>query len=181
MEKTPDTEALLSDLNEMERMLSEYLDFARGESGEAAQPVELGSLVAETVADAARARDAGGRIGITASTELTLAVKRNALKRCLANLIDNALKYGTRAEVSLRRAGKSVEIAVEDDGVGIPEARREEAFRPFHRLDEGRNLQSGGVGLGLAIARDIARAHGGDVSLGESPLGGLKATLRLPV
>jgi two-component system, OmpR family, osmolarity sensor histidine kinase EnvZ len=181
MDKTADTEALLSDLNEMERMLSEYLDFARGESGEAAEPAELGAFVAETVADAARARNAAGRVSVTASTELTLAVKRNALKRCLANLIDNALKYGTRVEVSLKRTGKSVEIAVEDDGIGIPEARREEAFRPFHRLDEGRNLQSGGVGLGLAIARDIARAHGGDVSLGESPLGGLKATLRLPV
>jgi two-component system osmolarity sensor histidine kinase EnvZ len=165
----------------MERMLSEYLDFARGESGEAAEPAELGALVAETVADAARARNATSRVAITASTDVTVAIKRNALKRCLANLIDNALKYGTRAEVALRRVGKSVEVSVEDDGIGIPEARREEAFRPFHRLDEGRNLQSGGVGLGLAIARDIARAHGGDVALGESPLGGLKATLRLPV
>jgi len=70
---------------------------------------------------------------------------------------------------------------IEDDGPGIPEARREEAFRPFHRLDEGRNLQKGGSGLGLAIARDIARAHGGDIILSESPLGGLKATVRLPV
>ena len=74
-----------------------------------------------------------------------------------------------------------VEIAVDDDGPGIPEDRREEAFRPFHRLDEGRNLQTGGVGLGLAIARDIARAHGGDVRLETSPLGGLRAVIRLPI
>ena len=83
--------------------------------------------------------------------------------------------------MSLTRDERLVEIAVEDNGPGIPEARREEAFRPFHRLDEGRNLQSGGSGLGLAIARDIARAHGGDILLDKSAMGGLKATIRLPV
>ena len=182
MDKDADTEAIAADLAEMERMLNEYLDFARGESGEAAEPADLGALVEETVADAARARDsAGARIKLISAGGITLAVKRNALKRCLANLIDNALKYGTHVEVALRRAGHSVEIAVDDDGKGIPEKRREEAFRPFHRLDEGRNLQSGGVGLGLAIARDIARAHGGDVALGQSPLGGLRAVVRLPI
>jgi two-component system osmolarity sensor histidine kinase EnvZ len=181
MKKDSETEALAADIAEMERMLTEYLDFARGEGGEAAEAADLGALVDEAVADAARARNARGRVKVTALAGVTVAIKRNAFKRCLTNLIDNALKYGTRAEVALRRSGKTVEIAVEDDGVGIPEGRREEAFRPFHRLDEGRNLQSGGVGLGLAIARDIARAHGGDVALGESSLGGLKATLRLPI
>ena len=181
MKKDTDTEAIAVDLAEMERMLNEYLDFARGEGGEAAEPADLGALVEETVADAARARDSAARVKLISTAGITLAVKRNALKRCLANLIDNALKYGTHVEVALRRTGNSVEIAVDDDGQGIPEARREEAFRPFHRLDEGRNLQSGGVGLGLAIARDIARGHGGDVALGESPLGGLRAVMRLPV
>ena len=84
-------------------------------------------------------------------------------------------------DVTLKRNGRMVEIIVDDDGPGIPESRREEAFRPFHRLDEGRNLQTGGSGLGLAIARDIARAHGGDLMLGESPQGGLRAVIRLPV
>jgi two-component system osmolarity sensor histidine kinase EnvZ len=112
---------------------------------------------------------------------VVLTVKRNALKRCVTNLIDNALKYGQHARIALERNPKFVEMNVDDDGPGIPEARREEAFRPFHRLDEGRNLQIGGVGLGLAIARDIARAHGGDLVLSDSPLGGLRATLRLPV
>jgi two-component system osmolarity sensor histidine kinase EnvZ len=83
--------------------------------------------------------------------------------------------------VALAQHSRSVEILVDDDGPGIPEERREEAFRPFHRLDEGRNLQAGGVGLGLAIARDIARAHGGDITLGTSRLGGLRATIRLPM
>jgi two-component system osmolarity sensor histidine kinase EnvZ len=96
-------------------------------------------------------------------------------------LIDNALKHGRHVDVSLQRNGQTVEILVDDDGPGIPEARREEAFRPFHRLDEGRNLQSGGSGLGLAIARDIARAHGGDLTLSDSALGGLRAAIRLPV
>ena len=82
---------------------------------------------------------------------------------------------------ALQRNGRFAEIRVDDDGPGIPEARREEAFRPFHRLDEGRNLQTGGVGLGLAIARDVARAHGGELALEDSPMGGLRAVVRLPV
>ena len=94
----------------------------------------------------------------------------------LTNLVDNALKHGARVAVTLTQDDRLVEIAVEDDGPGIPEDRREEAFRPFHRLDQGRNLQSGGSGLGLAIARDIARAHGGDIVLDKSAMGGLKAT-----
>jgi two-component system osmolarity sensor histidine kinase EnvZ len=108
-------------------------------------------------------------------------VRRNALKRCITNLIDNALKHGKHVAVTVRREGRAIAILVDDDGPGIPEALREEAFRPFHRLDEGRNLQTGGSGLGLAIARDIARAHGGELTLGESAQGGLRAALRLPV
>ena len=84
-------------------------------------------------------------------------------------------------QLELLRKGNRIELVVEDDGPGIEETRREEAFRPFHRLDEGRNLQTGGVGLGLAVARDIARAHGGDVRLEQSPLGGLRAVIWLPV
>ena len=176
-----DTESMRSDLAEMERMLNEYLDFARGEGGEAAEPVALGALAVEAIADAVRSEEARNRIALGTAEPLTVVVKRNALKRCLANLIGNALKYGSRVEISIKRAGRAAEIAVDDDGPGIPEARREEAFRPFHRLDEGRNLQSGGVGLGLSIARDIARAHGGDVTLAKSSLGGLRATIRLPI
>ncbi|MGH6876965.1 MAG: ATP-binding protein, partial [Rhizomicrobium sp.] len=120
-------------------------------------------------------------IRVEAPSGIWLAVKRNALKRCATNLIDNALKHGNRVDVALAQNSRFVEILVDDDGPGIPEERREEAFRPFHRLDEGRNLQTGGVGLGLAIARDIARAHGGELTLGASRLGGLRAAVRLPV
>jgi two-component system osmolarity sensor histidine kinase EnvZ len=181
MPRDEDTEAMQGDIAEMERMLNEYLEFARGEGGGVAEPADLGTLAAEAVADVGRAHDAANRITLSIGEPLTVAVKRNALKRCLVNLIDNALKYGGRAEVILRRMGRRVELVVDDDGPGIAEGLREEAFRPFHRLDEGRNLQTGGVGLGLAIARDIARNHGGDVRLDKSPLGGLRAIIRLPI
>ncbi len=163
-------------------MLDEYLDFARGEGGEESLMSDLGDIVNEAVAAAARAKFAGAdRIAVDAAPGIHLAVKRNALRRCTTNLIDNALKYGTHASVALKRNSHMVEIVVDDDGPGIAPDRREEAFRPFHRLDEGRNLQAGGSGLGFAIARDIARAHGGDLTLGTSPQGGLSAVIRLPV
>lgn len=181
MPKDADSEAMLSDLAEMERMLNEYLEFARGEGSDAVEPADLAVLAEEAVANAQRAHHAGERVKLRSAESLTIAVRRHALVRCLTNLIDNALKYGRHAEVSLRRAGRSVELAVDDDGPGIPESRREEAFRPFHRLDEGRNLQVGGVGLGLTIARDIARSHGGDVLLQQSAKGGLRAVIRLPI
>ncbi len=181
MPKDADTEAMQSDLAEMERMLNEYLEFARGEGSDVVEQVQLGNLATEAVANAERAHHAGDRIKLGQTDELTIAVRRHALMRCLTNLIDNALKYGRHAEVSIKRAGRRVEIAVDDDGPGIAEERREEAFRPFHRLDEGRNLQVGGVGLGLTIARDIARSHGGDILLQDSARGGLRAVIRLPI
>jgi len=181
MSKDADTEAIEADLGEMERMLNEYLEFARGAGAEDSEAVDVGTLVQEAVFDAARAHHAADRIKLAVAEPLTVSIKRHSVKRCLINLIDNALKYGRRVEVNVKRAGRNVELAVEDDGPGIPEDQREEAFRPFRRLDEGRNLQAGGVGLGLAIARDIARAHGGDVTLDKSALGGLRAVIRLPI
>ena len=171
---------LAADIAEMERMLDDYLAFARGEGGEESQIADLGELVRDTAAAAARTKP-GREVGVRGPEHLMLNVKRAALRRCLTNLVDNALKHGRNVAVTLSRDTRFAEIAVEDDGPGIPEARREEAFRPFHRLDEGRNLQTGGSGLGLAIARDIARAHGGDIVLDKSTLGGLKAVIRLPV
>ena len=181
MDHSPDIEALRADIAEMERMLDEYLAFARGEGGEESQNVDLVELVRDTVAAAAKARPGMGDVPVAAPEMMLISVKKAALRRCLTNLVDNALKHGRHVAVTLTRGEPGAEIAVEDDGPGIPEARYEEAFRPFHRLDEGRNLQTGGSGLGLAIARDIARAHGGDIVLDKSAMGGLKATIRLPV
>ncbi len=182
MDESADVAALRADIVEMEHMLDEYLQFARGEGGEAAVATDLRLLLRDAAEAARRAEGAEAeRVSLNEGERVVLAVKRNALKRCVTNLIDNALKYGQHAHIALDRGRGAVEIHVDDDGPGIPETRREEAFRPFHRLDEGRNLQLGGVGLGLAIARDVARAHGGDLLLSDSPLGGLRATLRLPV
>ncbi|MBV9550161.1 MAG: HAMP domain-containing protein [Alphaproteobacteria bacterium] len=178
----PELAALAADLDEMEHMLDDYLAFARGEGGEDSVSTDLASLVRDTASGVARTKPGGpARLTVAAPDEALLSVKPAALKRCLTNLIDNAFKHGRQVAVTLTCGVRWAEIAVEDDGPGIPEGRREEAFRPFHRLDEGRNLQKGGSGLGLAIARDIARAHGGDIVLDGSVLGGLKATIRLPV
>ena len=175
-----EAEPLQEDVIEMEHMLDEYLDFARGEGGEDVQSTDLAEFVEDTVSAAQRA-GANGRLRMDGTAPVTMSVRRQLLRRCLTNLIDNALKHGANVVIGLNRNGRFAEIHIDDDGPGIPEARREEAFRPFHRLDEGRNLQTGGVGLGLAIARDAARAHGGELALEDSPMGGLRAVVRLPV
>jgi two-component system osmolarity sensor histidine kinase EnvZ len=175
-------DALQADIEEMERMLDDYLAFARGEGGEESTATDLAALVRDTASGVARAKPGGpARLTVTAPQAAQVTVKPVALKRCLTNLIDNAFKHGRQVTVTLSCDARWAAIAVEDDGPGIPEARREEAFRPFHRLDQGRNLQKGGSGLGLAIARDIARAHGGDIVLDQSAMGGVKAVIRLPV
>ena len=180
MGENAESTALRDDVGEMEHMLDEYLDFARGEGGETAQACDLAEIVRQAADAAAQARGWSDRLAVDAPASVMMSVKPHALRRCIVNLIDNALKHGSRAAVRLLCDERGANILVDDDGPGIAEARREEAFRPFHRLDEGRNLQMGGLGLGLAIARDIARAHGGDLTLHDSPLGGLRADIRIP-
>ena len=171
-------EAMKGDLAEMEHMIDEYLAFARGEGGEAAETVHLRDLLQQVSEGALRA---GAQVAVAVDPELTASVRPNALKRALSNLIMNAAVHGEHVEVAAQvRAQGGVEIVVDDDGPGIPEDRYEEAFKAFGRLDEARNQNSKGVGLGLAIARDVARGHGGDITLSRSPLGGLRAVVRLP-
>jgi two-component system osmolarity sensor histidine kinase EnvZ len=166
------------DLGEMEHMIDEYLDFARGEGGEAVEQVDVGALVEQVGRDAERS---GAKVALAVEQALEVTARPNALRRAITNLVMNASSYGQQVAVTARTLPSgAVEIAVEDDGPGIPEDRYEEAFRPFSRLDESRNQNVKGVGLGLAIARDVARGHGGDVTLEKSGLGGLKAVLRLP-
>ena len=166
------------DVAEMGHMIDEYLAFARGEGGEAAEAVRLLDLIEEVSEGAVRA---GARVSVEADPELMAQVRPNALKRALANLIMNAAVHGENVAVAARaRTHGGVEIVVDDDGPGIPEDRYEEAFKAFGRLDEARNQNTKGVGLGLAIARDVARGHGGDITLDRSPLGGLRAVVRLP-
>ena len=166
------------DVREMERMLDGYLAFARSETEEPGEALDLGDLARGCVAAAQRG---GAEIEVHTGDGLVLNGRREALRRCIANLVDNAVRYGRHVRVEAARRGDVIELAVEDDGPGIDESLHEEAFRPFNRLDPARNLNTGGIGLGLSIARDAARAHGGEITLERSDMGGLRAALRLPV
>lgn len=171
-------EAMRGDLDEMEHMIDEYLAFARGEAGEAIQDVPIAELLAAAGDDVRRA---GAEVEIAAPEGLAASVRPMAFKRALTNLAGNAAAHGDHVRLSARAlASGGLELAVEDDGPGIPEEMHEEAFRPFSRLDASRNQNRKGVGLGLAIARDVARGHGGDITLERSELGGLRAVIRLP-
>ncbi len=171
-------EAMKGDLAEMEHMIDDYLAFARGEGGESLERVNLRGLIEEVGQGALRA---GARLMVAIPSDFAATVRPNAVKRALANLVMNAAAHGERVEIAARPTpAGGVEIVIDDDGPGIPEDRFEEAFSPFARLDPSRNQNEKGVGLGLAIARDIARGHGGELALERSPLGGLRAVVRLP-
>ncbi|MFT8244389.1 ATP-binding protein [Roseomonas sp. BN140053] len=168
-----DIAELTQDVEEMERMVASYLTFARGEGQGRSEPGDLVALAEEL---AAKARRDGAAVAVRAPAELVLPMRADALRRCLQNLLDNARKHAGRVSLTVAQAGDGwAEVIVDDDGSGIPGEAREEAFRPFA------TLTAGGTGLGLAIARDIARAHGGDILLEDSPLGGLRARVRLPL
>lgn len=167
-----DIQEMAADLAEMESMIGGYLAFARGEGVEQAEQVNLASLLDEV---ATGARRSGATVTLTAPAELNLSLRAGAVRRAIVNLIDNASRHARHVLLTAEAQGRSVLVTVDDDGPGIPEDRRESVFRPFE------SDTVGGTGLGLTIARDIVRAHGGDIVLGNSPLGGLRAQIRLPV
>ncbi len=169
---------LKGDVSEMERMLEEYLAFARGEGSETPTEMDIGVLLQDA---ALAARREGKSVAVRAEGELVVPVRPSAMRRAIANVMSNAIRHGDTVEAVARRAGDWIEITVDDDGPGVPSESREDVFRPFFRLESSRNLETGGVGLGLAIVRDILRGHGGDATLEGSPLGGARARLRLPV
>jgi two-component system osmolarity sensor histidine kinase EnvZ len=173
---TPDTRALRTDVDEMSRMLEDYLAFAQGDAGEAAERVDLPALLDEI---AENARRTGDTVETAFEGEPQALLRALGFRRCLANLVGNAAKHADRIAVKARHADGWLTVTVDDDGPGIPPAEREAVFRPFYRLDSGRNVD-GGSGLGLAISRDIAMSHGGDVILADSPLGGLRAIVQIP-
>ena len=173
-----EAKALAADVAEMEHMIEGYLAFARGEGKENAEPVKVDRMLAE-VADNARRN--GAEIELEADTGMTITLRPNAFRRCFGNLLGNAARHAQHIRLAAQRRDHQLEITVDDDGPGIPEDRREDVFKAFFRLDEARNLDSGGVGLGLSISRDIVHAHGGEISLGTSPLGGLRVGVLLPV
>ena len=169
---------LTEDVTDMERMIEGYLAFARGEGTEASRPADLAALVEDVVA---RARRDGGRIEVACEGDLSMPLKAQAMSRCLANLVGNAVRYATNVKVTARRRDDAAEVIVDDDGPGIAADYRELVFKPFYRIEGSRNPKTGGVGLGLTIARDVARGHGGNIILEDSPMKGLRVRLMLPV
>jgi two-component system osmolarity sensor histidine kinase EnvZ len=180
MLKGPEAQELKADIDEMERMVEGYLAFARGDESEPTIKADIGELVDEI---AAQARRGGAAVAVknAGAGVLVLPMRRAAMKRAVANIVNNATTYGKRAEIAARRVGGNIEIAIDDDGPGIPAAKRTDVFRPFFRLEESRNRETGGVGLGLSIARDVIHGHGGSIVLEDSPLGGLRVRFRLPI
>ena len=174
----PEFEALHKDVDEMARMIEAYLAFARGDGGEASASTDMADFLDELKADAERH---GHRTTVAFHGHPIVTVRPAAFKRCLGNLVSNASRFADAIDINGHRDHRYLTVTVDDDGPGIPPNMREEVFKPFLRLDDARNQDQGGTGLGLAIARDIARSHGGDITLSDSPLGGLRATVRVPV
>jgi two-component system, OmpR family, osmolarity sensor histidine kinase EnvZ len=175
---TPETDAIKKDVDEMAGMLEAYLAFARGDSAEPSAPTDIAGLLEELRLDSERH---GHRATVAYHGEPEVTVRPAAFKRCLANLVSNAGRFASSIAITGHRDHRWLTVTVDDDGPGIPLQLREDVFKPFLRLDDARNQDKGGTGLGLAIARDIVRSHGGDITLGDSPLGGLRATVRVPV
>jgi two-component system, OmpR family, osmolarity sensor histidine kinase EnvZ len=167
-----DVAEMTADVEEMDRMIGGYLAFARGEGIEQAEPVNLSSILDDV---AAGARRAGTVLDLDVPADLTLKLRGDAVRRAITNLVDNARRHARHVALGAVAQGRSVLVTVDDDGPGIPADKRESVFRPFE------SGSSGGTGLGLTIARDIVRAHGGEIVLEDSPMGGLRARIRLPV
>jgi two-component system osmolarity sensor histidine kinase EnvZ len=174
----PEIDAMKKDVDEMAAMLEAYLAFARGDMGEQPAPTDIAVLLEELKLEAERH---GHRASANFYGPPEVTVRPAAFKRCIANLVGNAGRYSSTVAITGHRDHRWLNVTVDDDGPGIPAHLRDDVFKPFLRLDDARNQDQGGTGLGLAIARDIARSHGGDITLADSPLGGLRANIRVPV
>jgi two-component system osmolarity sensor histidine kinase EnvZ len=177
IEDSTDVQALQRDVRDMNRMLEGYLAFARDDSGEVAAATQIDMLLREIGNDI---RVSGHSASISFTGNPMVTVRPQAFKRCLGNLIMNACRHGNTVAVAGAHENGTLTVVVDDDGPGVPPDEFEAVFKPFYRLDAARNLDESGTGLGLSIARDIARSHGGDVVLGKSPMGGLRATVTVP-
>ncbi|WP_421916671.1 ATP-binding protein [Mesorhizobium sp.] len=172
-----DTKALNQDIDDMQSMLEGYLAFARGEASEDAGRFDLEAYF-QKLGEEARLRKR--KLSTTLVGDRDVHVRPNAFARLMSNVIGNAFRYARTVEVNATHGRGTLLVTIDDDGPGIPADRREDVFKPFVRLDEARNLDASGTGLGLSIARDIARSHGGDITLDNSPLGGLRAVIKVP-
>jgi two-component system osmolarity sensor histidine kinase EnvZ len=177
---TAEMRELVSDVDEMQQMLEDYLAFSKGAGGEEAARVDVFGLLSEI--REAYSNNRNCVVVLNAPNHHFFAtLRRNAFKRAITNLVSNATRFGKRIMITASASRRNLVIMVEDDGPGIPPELREVAFRPFYSLDKSRNQNVKSTGLGLAITRDIIRAHGGEIHLGESRMGGLKATIRIPL
>ena len=164
------------DIEEMERMLNEYLEFSRHQKNEETETVSLNAIIKDIVK-----KYESTKINTSIEENLKINIRPNSIKRCLTNLIDNGLSYGKKIEISLVKTKKTAVIFVDDDGPGIPESEYQNVMKPFYRIDKSRGQNKSGVGLGLSIANDIIRSHGGNISLDKSALSGLRVKISLPL
>ena len=178
MGETPEIADLRSDVEEMEKMVEEYLAFARGESAEYIETTNIAAILRDVV-NGLRLNETP--ITITTKDGVFIPIKPNGFKRAITNLISNAIFYGQKVVVELTEIPGAIQISVDDDGPGIALEEREDVFKPFYRLDSARSPDSGRSGLGLPIARDVIRAHGGELTIEDSPLGGARICMRLPI
>ncbi|MCW5697592.1 MAG: two-component sensor histidine kinase [Bauldia sp.] len=177
LDKSPDVDELHDDIDDMQAMLEGYLAFASGDGGEQPAPSPVEDLLLRVAEDT---QPGGCALTVRYHGAPTVILRPLAFRRCIGNLARNACRHGRRVAIEGVQESGWLTVTVDDDGPGVPAEEREKVFRPFYRLDAARNLDQSGTGLGLAIARDIARIHGGDITLGDSPLGGLRATVRIP-
>jgi two-component system osmolarity sensor histidine kinase EnvZ len=177
----PESAGMRADVAEMQTMLDDYLAFTRGDGGESLSPTNIYELI-EEIREDSEYFDANIKLEMSRRRrDLVLPVKRQALKRAIVNLVSNASRFGDHVLIRVTVDRVWLQIDVEDDGPGIPPDERENVFKPFYRIDHARNQDQGNSGLGMAIARDIAKSHGGDIELGRSVLGGLQVSLRVPL
>ncbi|MBR6412705.1 MAG: two-component sensor histidine kinase [Alphaproteobacteria bacterium] len=171
-------EDLKKDVAEMEHMLEAYLSFARGEGKEAAEKIALNPMLEELVG---KLQKSGQKIDFHQECEVECICRPNEILRAVTNILTNAGRYAKKSQLKLGIFRHMARLIIDDDGPGIPPKKRNDVFRAFYRLEESRNAKTGGIGLGLTITRDIILAHGGDIDLGDSPMGGLRVTIRLPL
>jgi len=164
------------DIEEMERMLNEYLEFSRHQKNEETEIVNLNDIIKDILT-----KYENKKISSDIENNLTINIRPNSIKRCLANLIDNGLAYGKKVEIIVKKTLNHIVIFVDDDGPGIAENERLNVMKPFYRIDKSRGQNKSGVGLGLSITNDIIRSHGGNISLETSPLNGLRVKISLPL
>jgi len=160
----------------MEKMLNEYLEFSRHQKTEETETVSMNAIIEETIKNYDNKK-----IDISTKENIKINIRPNSIKRCLSNLIDNGTAYGEKVAISLAKENNNLLIHVDDNGPGISENEYQNVMKPFYRIDKSRGQNKSGVGLGLSIANDIVRSHGGNILLSKSPLGGLRVKISLPL